>query len=63
MLLGISLYELILVILGLCVAYWLITKFAVEPYKRWGVFALAIFAIIYLCERLGIFNILKGIVI
>ena len=56
-----DLLTLVIAVLCFCLAAWLIRKFGTEPYATWGLWALGVFAIIFACERLGIFAMLRGI--
>jgi hypothetical protein len=59
--LGIGLGELVLVILLFCFAAWLIRRFATEPYRTYGLWALAFFGLIYILERLHIIALLDRV--
>lgn len=61
--LGISLLEVVLVLAAFCLVYWLIWRFAKEPYRKWFMIVLAVFAVIYVLERLGVFRLLQSITI
>lgn len=56
-----DLLTLLVAVLAFCAVAWLIRRFGTEPYATWGLWALAIFAVIFACERLGLFGLLSGI--
>jgi 4-amino-4-deoxy-L-arabinose transferase-like glycosyltransferase len=56
-----DLLTLLLAVLAFCAVAWLIRRFGTEPYATYGLWALAVFALIFVCERLGLFGLLRGI--
>lgn len=58
---GLGLGELVLAVILFCIAAFLIQKFGKDPYRAWGLWALSIFGIIYILERLHIFELLQRI--
>ncbi len=61
--LGIGLGELVLVILLFCLAAWLISAFAKEPFRYYGIWLVGIFALVYALERLHVFELLQRVMI
>ncbi len=60
--LGIGLGELVVVIFIFGLAAWLLSK-ASPPWNNYGLWLLGIFAVIYLFERLHIYDFLQKIMI
>lgn len=56
-----DLLTLVLAVVAFCVAAGLIRKFGSEPYATWGLWVLGVFALIFVCERLGLFELLRSI--
>lgn len=58
-----DLLTLLIAVLAFCLVAWLINRLATDPYRTWGLWVLFAFAIIFACERLGIFALLRSVAI
>ncbi len=61
--LGLGLGEVVLAVCLFSLAAYLIYTFGKEPWKNWGLWILGAFAVIYLVERLRIYEWLQKIMI